>query len=202
IVVTEAEAMAQCGSGRKEAAGKCLIYDGDERTLCRVLSVEVASCEERDPECAQVLSSNDVVEYLFAVFRSAWHTLHQQRVGPLALVEGEHGKAGRLHARQRLHALFNLLLELDEARVQRQIGRVLVEGEDKDVLGGEAGIDAGEIIQATQKESCRREEQNRKDDLPHNERAGKCSSPRSRGTSTPFLKGWGKFQAGRTERPR
>ena len=103
-----------------------------------------AACQQRNSHGGKVTVADGVVmDVGFAM--SGEITLHPDAVIPSAFVEGENRKTGGPNAGKRADALFDLLVEIEEASVFEIAGGTGIDAESKDILLVETGIDIGEI---------------------------------------------------------
>ncbi len=75
-----------------------------------------------------------------------------------------------MDAGQRLHASFDLLVQLREPRIERKIRGEFIERKHRDIPRIEAEVDFAEVTQAAQKQPGCSEQENRDYNLPHNQR--------------------------------
>src|SRR2546430_8183376 len=108
----------------------------------------------------EVSIGDDVVFYVHV--RGLFRAGHLNATVPAALMENKRGKAGAVNSRQRTHPFRGLPVESVYARFVIFIaGRAFVQVEKEHVLLVEPEIDACEIAQTAQEESCDYNEQKR-----------------------------------------
>ena len=113
---------------------------------------------------------------------------HLNAAVPTALMEDKGGEAGAMHSGQRIHSFRDLPVESVDTRFVVFIaGGAFVQVDKEHILLVESDIDACEIDQTAQEESCGHDEQKREGYLGHDERL--CQQPFAayRGCALPVL---------------
>src|SRR5208282_6514193 len=144
-VIEDAEAMAERRPAREELARHCFVDDRNPGGMRRVLGTERAAGEHRQPHRREEAWADTVEQDFTGVLRSGRNAFQGDAVGPLALIESKHRKAGGAHAVDGVDAALDLLEQVIEARVRLVATRVEVEVENEDILLVEAGIYGREI---------------------------------------------------------